>query len=87
MNFVALKTHSTVSYFRLNFDFRLKLQMIPEIKKKYPKYFTEGFTGEIVARKFVRACLYQTSIQVILLKLIALSDTCFWKILKKEHIT
>lgn len=33
MNFVALKKHSTVSYFSLNFDFRLKLQMIPEIKK------------------------------------------------------
>ena len=62
MNFAALMTHSTVSYFSLSFDFRLKLQTIPEIKKKCPKYFTEGFTGEIVYGKFVRACLYETSI-------------------------
>ena len=31
--FAVLKTHSTVSYFSLNFGFCLKLQTIPDIKK------------------------------------------------------
>ena len=43
--FAALKTHLTLSYFILNFDFFLKLQAIPEIKK-CPKHFTQGFKGE-----------------------------------------